>query len=53
MVAEEQKAFISAAKDFFVVAVNKAINKYIDPEKLIKAIAGDFAAASKARAEQE
>ena len=36
-----------------VESVNKAINKYIDPEKLIMAIAGDFAAVSKARAEKE
>jgi len=46
----EHDAQIEAAT---VESVNKAINKYIDPEKLIKAIAGDFAAASKARAEQE
>jgi zinc protease len=36
-----------------VESVNKAINKYIDPEKLIMAIAGDFAAVSQARAEKE
>ncbi len=46
----EHDAQIEAAT---VESVNKAINKYIDPEKLIMAIAGDFAAASKARAEQE
>ena len=32
--------------------VNDAIKKYIDPEKLIMAIAGDFAAASKEKAEK-
>lgn len=46
----EHDAQIQAAT---VESVNKAINKYIDPEKLIMAIAGDFAAASKARAEKE
>ncbi len=46
----EHDAQIEAAT---VESVNKAINKYIDPEKLIMAIAGDFAAASKARAEKE
>lgn len=46
----EHDAQIEAAT---VDSVNKAINKYIDPEKLVIAIAGDFAAASKARAEKE
>ncbi len=35
-----------------VESVNEAINKYIDPEKLVMAIAGDFAAASAAMAEE-
>jgi zinc protease len=35
-----------------VESVNAAINKYIDPEKLVMAIAGDFAAASAALAEE-
>ena len=35
-----------------VASVNAAINKYIDPEKLVMAIAGDFAAASAALAEE-
>ena len=46
----EHDAQIQAAT---VDSVNKAINKYIDPEKLVMAIAGDFAAASKARAENQ
>ena len=46
----EHDAQIGAAT---VESVNKAIKKYIDPEKLVMAIAGDFAAASKARAEKE
>ncbi|MDB4749912.1 insulinase family protein, partial [Rubripirellula sp.] len=36
-----------------VESVNKAINKYIDPDKLITAVAGDFAAASKERAKKD
>lgn len=35
-----------------VESVNAAINKYIDPEKLVMAVAGDFAAASAALAEE-
>ncbi|MDA7878117.1 insulinase family protein [bacterium] len=46
----EHDAQIEAAT---VESVNKAINKYIDPDKLIMAVAGDFAAASKERAEKE
>ncbi len=34
-----------------VDSVNAAINKYIDPEKLVMAVAGDFAAASAEKAE--
>ncbi|MGI9473604.1 MAG: M16 family metallopeptidase, partial [Rubripirellula sp.] len=35
-----------------VESVNAAVNKYIDPEKLVMSIAGDFAAASDAKSEE-
>ncbi|WP_246146763.1 M16 family metallopeptidase [Rubripirellula lacrimiformis] len=40
-------------QDATVESVNEAIRKYIHPGKLVTAVAGDFAAASTARAEQE